>query len=111
MKGNKRRFLIIVFCIIVAIIIFPYIKAEVLTVKYGNLFEKEFKQTGMISSITYCKVLEYSKNQAEVLYVEGDVAGYKMWFSYENGTWIMVRWSCIWSTTGSAEGFCWPFYR
>ena len=64
----KKKYIIICMLFIILIVSgYPYVKAEVLTLKYGTEFDLESFE--MIEDISYCNVLEYDKQKAKVLYV------------------------------------------
>ena len=65
----------------------------------------------MISYVDYFKVMEYSSDDASVYYIAHGSDGELIRFHNENGQWIMVSWKTIWSTSGSADSFIWPYYR
>ena len=111
---KKTKVIRLISVAILLILVFPYIKAEFLTMKYGNEFENQYLQTGMMDGIEYFKLLNYIDDvYAEVFYVAEEhssgncVTFYKR--SYEE--WEMIGWNTIWSKTGSADGFMWPYYR
>lgn len=112
---KKRIFIIIVFVLafLALLLIFsPYIKAEILTLKYGQQFANKYNQTNMIDDIQYMKVIEYSDTYAEVFYVtDNHETGELMIFEKENEGWVYVYWNTVWSKTGSADNFMWPYYR
>lgn len=106
---KKIIYIIILACFLVFAIL-PYLKVEILTLRYGKDFER--KEYNMITSISYCKVMEYRKNYAEVLYVsKGKATIIVKYERDDNGEWVDSYWECIWSSSGSADGFIWPFYR
>ena len=97
-------------CILLTL--FPYIKAEFLTRQHGNEFQELGQLTGMIDAIVYHRVLDYTDEHATVFYVsKGHVAGNLVEFSRQGNEWILSEWRTIWSTSGSADGFMWPYYR
>ncbi len=97
-------------CILITL--FPYAKAELLTRRHGQEFEGLYKLTGMISEIEYFKVISYTETQARVFYVSQDhAAGNLLTFSSRNNEWVLEEWETVWSTSGSAGRFMWPFYR
>lgn len=111
MRILKKPTVIVIFIIIVlTILFFPYIKSEYLTLKYGKEFEGLEKQTNMLSDSSYYKVLDYSENKARVFYVSdsGDIIVFQ---KNPQGEWIYQSWDTIWSKSGSADGFMWPYYR
>lgn len=108
---KKKHLVIVVIFIILAIAIIPYIKAELLTNKYGNQFKELYKQTNMISDIEYMKVLDYNNEYSKVCYITANhKSSVIIVFSKENETWILDNWTVIWSQSGSANGLIWPFY-
>lgn len=111
---NKKIRIIFIAIILISIIFltFPYMKAEYYTLKYGDVFEELYTQTTWIKGIEYFKVVEYSPSEATVLYIEKDhVTCFEVIFIQNNGNWELEKMDCIWSTSGSADGFYWPYYR
>lgn len=88
----------------------PYIKAEILTKKYGNEFDGLQKQTNMLSDTEYYRVISYSHDAAKVFYVSdsGDLLTFK---KDATGAWKYSEWKTIWSNSGSASEFMWPYYH
>ena len=89
-------------------------KAEVLTILIGNEFATGYLQTNMIFDIEYYRVVDYSEAYAEVFYVEKNhETGHLINFYRKivDQEWVMIDWDTIWSKTGSASGFMWPYYR
>lgn len=86
------------------------IKCEVNTFMYGNQFHDEYKQTNMISGTQKLKVLKYSENKAKIYYSNKEY-GNIIIFEKKNNKWIMDTWDTVWSRTGSADGFIWPYVR
>lgn len=109
----KKKKIIIVVCILF-VIFFPYLKVELLTLIHGEMFEcsafpSEFP---MVDDISYCKVMQYKEEKAQVLYVsKGSVTILVYYKKDNNDNWVVHDWKCVWSSTGSADGFIWPFYR
>lgn len=100
-------------CILLAICLFmiwfyPYARNEWLTWKYGKEFNGLQKSTNMIDEVETHKVLDYSNNSALVYYVGS--SGNVLSFMKDNNDWQMKSWDTIWSKTGSAEGFVWPYF-
>lgn len=115
MTGQKaKRVLLAIVCLfLLAGVIIPYGKVELLTAIHGSEFENGHLQTNMIDGIAYLKVMTYSAHIAKVYYVEeGKTAGHIIEFS-KDGTsgWEYIKWETVWSTSGSASGFIWPYYR
>lgn len=95
---------------ILCIVFFPYLNVELLSLRYGELFEcTEFE---MVDDISYCKVMRYEKEQAQVLYVCKDKLSILVEYEKDNDDeWKAINWKCVWSSSGTADGFIWPFYR
>ena len=88
------------------------LKCEILTYKYGSQFEDLYKGHVMIDDVDCIKVLKYSENSATVYYISknhrtGELVKYKK----QDGKWEFHSWSTIWSTSGSADGYIWPYIR
>ena len=64
-KKHKKATIIIICLFLLLILFFPYIKAEVLTLKYGDEFDGLQKQTNMLGELEYLKVLSYSSDTAD----------------------------------------------
>ena len=112
MKKSTKILIISAAILIIALIVFyPYIKAEYLTVKYGDEFNGLEQQTKMMDPASYHKVIEYSKSHATVFYVLSGKGGCVIVFEKENNNWEIVTWEMIWSHYGSADEFYWPYYR
>ena len=110
MKTIKKPIIILTIVFLLLLIIFsPYIKAKYLTLKYGKQFEGLEEQTNMLSNSRYYKVLSYSKSKAKVFYVSdtGDV----ITFIKAKDVWEIEEWKTVWSKSGSADSFYWPYYR
>lgn len=108
----KKKIIWIVFIVLLLFIITPYIFVEINTLRYGEAFEEEYKQTGMIDSMAYFKVFSFSQHEAKIYYVEeGHDAGHFVWFEQKDEQWIMKKWETVWSEYGSASGITFPFYR
>lgn len=109
----KKIILLVIVLVLLIVLSFPYIKAGYLTVKYGDEFANGYEQTGMIDDIEYFRVIEYNDKEAVVCYiVKNHGALVKIWFEQnEDGVWQEIKWDCVWSKTGSADNFCWPYYR
>lgn len=101
---------IVVVLTAVFVLFWPYIKVEYLTMKYGDEFVGLEEQTNMLHDSRYLKVFGYDENEAVIFYVSdsGDMVTF---VKDENGSWSVKTWKTIWSTTGSADEFIWPYYR
>ena len=90
-------------------LIVPYIIVEVNTYLYGQETESLYGQTGVISNDNYQKVLKFNKNYSKVLYITPDSIS-ECEFKKENNEWTLLKWRCIVSKNGSADGFFYPYY-
>ena len=89
------------------------LKCEILTYKYGNQFKTIYKENTMMGEIDFLKVLNYSNDTARVYFVSKNrVAGDILIFLKENDKWKYSKWErTVWSKSGSADGFMWPYIR
>ena len=113
MKIRKRLIIIIIITVAIigmGVLFFPYIKTEYLTIKYGEEFVGLEQETNMLNPARYHKVFSYSQERAEVFYVS-DTGDLITFVKNSNGNWEREEWKTIWSTSGSADEFIWPYYR
>jgi len=112
---TKKLKIIIMICIIaiaVLVLFSPYLKAKYLTTKYGDEFKNGYAQTGFIDDVEYFRVIDYSKDSAKVFYVtKKHATGDLIEFKKSNDGWEKESWKTVWSKTGSADSFMWPYYR
>lgn len=86
-------------------------KCEILTMMHRNEFNEAYKSNTMLGETEYCKVIDYSEDRARVYYVSSNCSGGDvLTFTKENGEWKYENWDTIWSTTGSADDFIWPYW-
>ncbi len=104
-----RIVLVILFAIVLTLFVHPYPKAAAMTALHGNEFVGLEQETRMLNESRYLRVLNYSDSVATVFYVSD--TGAKITFVSEADGWRIVSWEVIYSTTGSADGFIWPYYR
>lgn len=110
-RGRKMLFVIILLLVLFVFAI-PYGNVEWKTYLHKSEFQNEFQQTRMIDQIEYLKVFDYSQSKAQVLYVTGGhIATVMANFSKSDEAWILDTWTALWSSSGSAEKFFWPYYR
>lgn len=107
---QKRIIAILIVFVLLLVIFFPYLKAEVLTFQHGSEFYGLEQQTKMLAEARYYKVLSYTEDTATVFYVSdtGDLITFRR---DSHGNWQYTDWVTIWSNTGSADGFYWPYYH
>lgn len=97
---------------LLGIIFIPYIKVEILTYLHGKEFYGLEEQVNMLAESEYCKVFAYdSKHLALVYYVEKNHSSANLFtFIKEDEDWKLYQWDTIWSSSGTADDFIWPFY-
>ena len=96
--------------ILLGVIFFPYLKVEYLTMKYGDEFVGLEEQTNMLKDSKYLKVFSYNDTYAIVFYVSdsGDLISF---CRDSNNNWKKDEWKTIWSRSGNADEFIWPYYK
>lgn len=107
-KNKKIKIALIILVIIM--LIFSYLKAEYLTIRFGSQFDGLEQDTRMLDPAKYYKVISYSENYAKVYYIS-DYSRDLIIFEKEDGQWKINEWRTVWSKTGSADEFFWPYYR
>lgn len=93
--------------------VLPYAKVESLTKKYGEEFADLYKQSSFIDEIEYFKVFYYGHygSIAHIYYVEsGHSTRNHFIFHKINREWKLISENCVWSSSGSANEYLWPFY-
>lgn len=87
-------------------------KCEILTYLHGDEFSEAYKENTMIGPQKYWKVISYSGDTASVYFVaENRAFGNLLQFEFIDGQWVHTTWDTVWSKTGSADGFIWPYIR
>ena len=111
-------------CILLTIILalllnwgFALVKCEILTAKYGDqaLYSACIEQT-MIEEDSSFKVLECEPAVYARVYAKGANTSHELILicdqdSHASNPWKVVIWNTIWSKSGSADGFIWPYFR
>lgn len=87
------------------------IKCEILTLQHKSEFVEQYKQTNIINNVDYLKIISYDDNEATVYYVSKNKHGNILKFKKHNDLWLMDSWDTVWSKSGSADGFIWPYIR
>ena len=113
---KMKRIAIMVLMIAVMLVLLWWIgslvKCEVLTNRYGIEFQELYKDNTMLNEIDYLKVLGYTSDTARIYYVAKDrSSGNILVFNKENDKWSCTSWKTVWSKSGSADGFVWPYIR
>ena len=83
---------------------------ELQTALYKNEFNDNYQEYVLFNPTESIKVLKYTSNKAEVYYSDyegGDI----IYWNRIDGKWVYQSWKTIWSRSGSADGFIWPYIR
>lgn len=112
-KINKYVFLALLLIFLIYWLV-SYIQCEQLTKTYGHEFSEAYLNYTMLGDIQYYKVLLYTETTAKVYYVttdggSGNILVFQKSELYDG--WKFISWETVWSTTGSADGFVWPYLR
>lgn len=124
----------ILLLLIVALFIFrPYYSVNSLTKKYADEFSELYRDNGFYEDIEYFKVFKYRNEEvniqclnnkklknrlnnlnddyAVVLYIEENHSSASLFIFYDvDGQWKLLDWYLVWSYSGTADGFMWPYY-
>ena len=109
----KRIFVIVLIVIVACLITFWGIsiaQCEILTFQHGHEFEGMEETTNMLSKADYFKVLSYSDSNARVFY-KSYYNSNILEFMLQDGEWVLGNWQTVWSRSGSADDFMWPYIR
>ena len=130
---KKIVLVISVVIILVLLIIKPYYFVDSLTEKYGSEFSELYSENGFYENIEYFKVFKYRNEEvsigclgnkmlkdeldnlnddcAVVLYVEENHSSASLFVFFDkDDQWKLLDWYLIWSYSGTADGFIWPYY-
>ena len=113
MRLRKKRILAIavLLCLVLAVAV-PYGRAEYLTARHGAEFSQGYLQTGMVDAVDFWKVMAYRADAAQVYYsLPDDGGGILLDFVRDGDGWSLQSWAAVWSSSGSADGWIWPYYR
>ena len=113
---KKRKGILLLSLLIICLLFFfwlaSYVKCEILTKKYSYLFSESYREYTMLSDVETVKVLSFNELYAKVYYITADRgSGNIISFTNQQGQWIAEKWQTVWSKTGSADGFVWPYFR
>lgn len=113
LKKNILFCITAVFFACLLIWITSIVKCEILTYQHGMEFSNLYQSNTMIGEQQYWKVLEYSDTYARVYFVASNRnSGNILTFVRQNGVWVYNSWEeTVWSRSGSADGFVWPYIR
>ena len=106
----KRNKLIIIIILVIILLNSELIYCEIMTAMHINDFDS--LQNPMIGNINLSKILKYNNKEAVVYYVSDDYSlGQKITFNKkDNGEWEEVNYNTVWSSSGSADDFVFPYF-
>jgi len=109
-----KKLLLIVLTIIFCFALFwvgSIIRCEILTLQHGKEFVGLEESTNILAESESLKVLDYSDIYAQVYYVDREM-GNILRFSKQKNQWKFDKWEeTVWSKSGNADGFMWPYIR
>ena len=112
MKETIIKIVLILIIVLTFIWGIEILKCEILTCRYGIDFDTIYREFTMLEEIEYLKVLNYTDSFARVYYVSKNrSSGDILFFAKEKNKWIVENWKTIWSKSGSADDFVWPYIR
>ena len=116
-----KKIKIVVLIIISAFVLYwisSIAMCEYNTHKYGEIFRNtKIHDIGGEGYLNDCniKVIKYNNDYAKVYAVfentQNEVGLVYYFVKTENGDWVFDYYDAVYSTTGSADGFIWPYIR
>ena len=112
-KKSIKRIVFAGFLLLALVWLVSLAKSEYLTVRYGTQFTNAYREHTMLATPDYLKVLSYTDTSAKVYYVKRNAGGNILTFTRTDAQdeWQFVEWITVWSRTGSASDFVWPYIR
>lgn len=101
----------LIFLAFVIFWLYSYFSCELKTFKHGNEFKNLYSETGIINSVDYLKVLDYSDDAAKIYYVSKNTGGNIVYFMKLNNKWHLKNWASVWSKYGNADNIVWPYIK
>ena len=106
-------------CLILFIILEPWIvtliHCEILSAKYYDESLLEACNTNGMVEVDTIKILDYKPFSYCKVYGKSTDTGniFILLYDHENDDteWEVVHWDTVWSKSGSADGFVWPYIR
>lgn len=114
----KKIFTAVVLSVLLAVVVLPYLWVEVNTLAFKDEFKDLYLQTYeakgdyyCINKDNYCKVFYKLGDKAKVFYAT-DTSTFLCYFLKDssNNTWEIYDADVLWSKSGSASDFSFPFY-
>ncbi len=107
MKILKKIVLIMTFFL--GVLLYPYIKVEILTYMYVEEFVNLQENNMWLADYRYIKVFDYNDKIARIYYSASSSRDFVIYIK-DNNNWQEYSWETIWSLSGSADDYIWPFY-
>lgn len=113
LRKNIKNVVLLLLVIFLCIWLGAVAKCEYLTIRYGDQFQDAYRKYTMLSRPDYMKILEYGDDRAVVYYVKRGAGGDTLIFERddEQSDWEFISWITVWSRSGSADDFVWPYIR
>ncbi len=110
---------IMVICAIVFALSMPWIASiihcEILTAKYSDEYLLDACNNNMVGRLDTLKILDYKPYSYCKAYGKTNESGNLFILIYDGyigqPSWNAVYWDTIWSKTGNADGFVYPYIR
>ncbi|MBQ8502935.1 MAG: hypothetical protein IJ491_01510 [Clostridia bacterium] len=101
----------LIFVLFVMVLFLPYFFVEINTMLYKDEFDNLYLQTQEISDDNYCKVFDKNEKYSKVFYAT-ETSTFMCYFFRDDtlDKWILDRCEILWSSSGSASKFSFPFY-
>ena len=108
----KKLFIVLLLLISMVLLVWAYsvIKCEILTTFHIN--EIPLENNGVISDVTFRKIIRYSEDSAYVYCVSSnECLGTTLKFENKKNKWLLASYETNWSKLGgSADNIVWPYF-
>lgn len=84
---------------------------EYLTARWGEQFRYGWQEVSLLAQPDRWKVLSYTPTSARVYYANDGVGTIFTFNRDGEGPWTLGSWDTAWSSSGSMDGFVWPYIR
>ena len=123
---RKKVLIVSILLLIVALFIFrPYYSVNSLTKKYADEFSELYRDNGFYEDIEYFKVFKYRNEEVNIQCLNNKKLKNRLnnlndascgWAEQKAsclrtiGQWELLDWYLVWSYSGTADSFMWPYY-
>jgi len=89
------------------------VRVEFLTFRHGAEFTLPDDIAWYVGTLDSIKVLEYTERSARVYFYTRRGIGFDVHFvrSRSESGWLLETWRTVWSYTGTAGSYVWPYYH